>query len=128
MKFLSTSKKDFISIYFVFDFSIHISATCFCIFLFPKPTENLHVYLYFSVESFIFVSKNQWKKQQQGTMENYQVYMFLCTKPSFWCLKITVIMLYSYTCIKMCNRFSALIEGLCKLDPLNIHASSSFKI
>lgn len=33
MKFLSTSKKDFISIYFVFDFSIHISATCFCIFL-----------------------------------------------------------------------------------------------
>lgn len=42
--------------------------------------------------------------------------------------KITVIMLYSYTCIKMCNRFSALIEGLYKLDPLNIHASSSFKI
>lgn len=35
--------------------------------------EILHVYLYFSVESFIFVSKNQWKKQQQGTMENYQV-------------------------------------------------------
>lgn len=42
-------------------------------------------------------------------------------------LKITVIVLYSYTCIKMCNRFSALIEGLYKLDPLNIHASSSFK-